>query len=68
MLIFFIFEVNPKSVLSNFYGSLYLISWLFSIPDARGLLTGSVTELSDGGTDQLYSVLYYDSRSRLIQR
>ncbi|MBE7613199.1 hypothetical protein HT005_04080 [Bacteroides uniformis] len=47
---------------------MYLISWLFSIPDARGLLTGSVTELSDGGTDQLYSVLYYDSRSRLIQR
>ena len=36
--------------------------------EARGLLTGSVTYLTGGGTGLLYSVLYYDSRSRLIQR
>ena len=36
--------------------------------DARGMLTGSVTGLAGDGTGQLYSVVYYDRRSRPVQR
>ena len=36
--------------------------------DARGMLTGSVTGLAGDGAGQLYSVVYYDRRSRPVQR
>ena len=36
--------------------------------DARGMLTGSVTVLAGDGAGQLYSVVYYDRRSRPVQR